>query len=66
MTILESRGLISTVLLQAVLLISLYEAAHGIYPAAFLSVGHCAQLGHAMGLHDRQNVTQMFPCSSKH
>lgn len=58
--IVESNALMSIQLLQAALLIAIYEAGHGIYPAAYLSVGHCARLGHAMGLHDRKNVPQML------
>ncbi|KKZ66512.1 hypothetical protein EMCG_07756 [[Emmonsia] crescens] len=52
----EMRGLLSIRLLQAALLITAYEIGHGIYPAAYLSVGHCGRLGQAMGLHDRQNT----------
>ncbi|KAI5460852.1 hypothetical protein BGZ63DRAFT_252260 [Mariannaea sp. PMI_226] len=57
----ESRGIISVRLLQAALLLSLYEVSNAIYPPAFLTVGHCARLGQAMGIHDRRNVAQMFP-----
>lgn len=59
----EDRGVISIRVLQAALLLSLYEVGHAIYPAAFLTVGECARLGHALGIHDRRNVTQMFPAS---
>ncbi|CAM1501258.1 Fc.00g104200.m01.CDS01 [Cosmosporella sp. VM-42] len=59
--ILEGQGIISVRVLQAGLLLSLYEAANAIYPAAFLTAGHCARIGHALGIHDRRNVPQMFP-----
>ncbi|KPM38581.1 hypothetical protein AK830_g8008 [Neonectria ditissima] len=57
----EDLGVISIRSLQAVLLLAFYEVAHAIYPAAYLTVGHCARLGHALGIHDRRNVLQMFP-----
>ncbi|RSM13804.1 hypothetical protein CDV31_005674 [Fusarium ambrosium] len=57
----EDQGIISMRVLQATLLLSLYEAGHGIFPAAFLSIGHCARIGHAIGIHDRRGVSQMFP-----
>jgi hypothetical protein len=60
----EDQGVISIRVLQAALLLSLYEVGHAIYPAAFLTVGKCARLGQALGIHDRRNVTQMFPTSS--
>ncbi|KAK6439436.1 hypothetical protein LTR95_004361 [Oleoguttula sp. CCFEE 5521] len=49
----ESQNGFSVQLLQSALLIALYEIGHGIYPAAYMTVGHCARLGHAMGLHTR-------------
>jgi hypothetical protein len=61
---LEGQGLISIRLLQIALLLSFYETANAIYPAAFLSIGHCARMGHAMGIHDRRNTPQMFPVPS--
>lgn len=45
----ERSGVGSVQFLQASVLIALYEFAHGIYPAAFLSVGACARLGVAFG-----------------
>lgn len=58
--VIESTGSLSARLLQASILIALYELANAIYPAAYLSIGHCARLGHAMGIHDRRNATQML------
>ena len=63
-SLVESQGTVSLRLLQAVLLLSFYETANGIYPAAYLSVGHCARLGHAIGIHDRRNAPQMIRPSS--
>ncbi|MBE3046106.1 fungal specific transcription factor domain-containing protein, partial [Candidatus Bathyarchaeota archaeon] len=30
---------------------ALYEISNAIYPAAYLTVGHCARLGHVLGIH---------------
>jgi hypothetical protein len=55
----ESMGLISCQSLQANLLIATYEIGHAIYPAAYLTTGNCARLGHMLGLHDRRNCIQI-------
>ncbi|KAK0759191.1 hypothetical protein N5P37_008073 [Trichoderma harzianum] len=46
----EASGVLSTLVLQASILISLYELGHGIYPAAYLSVGSCARYATALGI----------------
>ena len=53
----EAEGTLSILVLQAGLLVSLYELGHGIYPAAFLSIGTCARYAHALGI----NVNRMVP-----
>ncbi|KAL7940461.1 fungal-specific transcription factor domain-containing protein [Trichoderma barbatum] len=40
-------------ILQAAILITLYEIGHGIYPAAYLSIGVCVQYAAALGLNWR-------------
>ncbi|KAI0837057.1 hypothetical protein F5Y06DRAFT_297839 [Hypoxylon sp. FL0890] len=47
-------------LLQSVILISIYEMSHAIYPAAYLRVGHASRLCIMMGFHDRKHATQLF------
>lgn len=47
---LESSGLLSLHVLQAAILISLYEIGHAVYPAAYLSVGGCARYAAALGI----------------
>ncbi|KAI0179020.1 hypothetical protein GGR52DRAFT_579071 [Hypoxylon sp. FL1284] len=47
-------------LLQSVILLSVYELGHGIYPAAYLRVGHASRLCVMMGLHDRKHAAQLF------
>ncbi|KAK1240459.1 hypothetical protein MKX07_004487 [Trichoderma sp. CBMAI-0711] len=39
----ETSGALSVLVLQAAILIALYELGHAVYPAAFLSVGSCAR-----------------------
>jgi hypothetical protein len=56
----ESSCLISLQTLQACVLIAVYELGHGIYPAAYLSIGHAARLGIMIGLHDKKHAQQLF------
>ncbi|KAH6658765.1 hypothetical protein F5X68DRAFT_145908 [Plectosphaerella plurivora] len=57
----EARNIFSIRLVQAAILVAYYELAHAIFPAAYLSIGHCARLSHAIGLHDRKRAPQMLP-----
>lgn len=59
----EGRGMLSLRLLQAHILIAFYEIGHGIFPDAYLSVGHAVRLAVMMGLHDRRNSAQFFKAS---
>lgn len=56
----EAQNGLTIQLIQALLLISLYELGHSIYPASYMSIGHAARLGHAMGLHEK-GAPQMLP-----
>jgi hypothetical protein len=47
---LERSGSLSLLVLQAGVLIVLYEMGHGLYPNAYLSVAHCARYGTALGV----------------
>ncbi|KAK1656472.1 hypothetical protein BDP81DRAFT_444976 [Colletotrichum phormii] len=47
---LEENGTISLILLQAMILIALYEYGHAIYPAAWMTVGSCARYSDIVGL----------------
>lgn len=47
---LEGEGTFSILILQAGVLLALYEIGHGIYPAAFLTIGACARYAHALGI----------------
>lgn len=46
----ETTGTFTVQVLQAGILIALYELGHGIYPSAYLSIGSCARYGIALGL----------------
>ena len=39
--------------LHAMILVALYELGHGIYPAAYMSIGACVRYGVALGIHPR-------------
>lgn len=43
-------GAMSCRLLQAQILLAIFELGHAIYPAAYLSVGACARYGTALGV----------------
>ena len=47
-------------ILQATILIAVHGIGHCIYPAGYLTVGHCARIGIMFGLHDLKNATQLF------
>jgi hypothetical protein len=55
----ESSGFASIRLLQAGILLCLYETGHAIYPQAYISIGHIGRLGQAIGLHDTDGVPQL-------
>ncbi|KAK1252169.1 hypothetical protein MKX08_003356 [Trichoderma sp. CBMAI-0020] len=56
---LEVESSFSLLVLQAGILVALYELGHGIYPAAFLSIGQCARYAHALGI----NTGHMVPAT---
>jgi hypothetical protein len=55
----ESNGIVSIRLLQAGVMIALYETGHAIYPEAYLTIGQCARIGMAIGLHDTAGIPQL-------
>jgi hypothetical protein len=46
----ENLGLFTLPLLQCMVLTSVYEIGHAIYPAGYMSIGHCVKMGLALGL----------------
>ena len=55
----ESQDGFTIQMIQALLLISLYEIGQCIYPAAYISVGRAARVGYALGLQE-WDVPQML------
>ncbi|KAI1880165.1 hypothetical protein JX265_001786 [Neoarthrinium moseri] len=53
----EGSEVLSLPVLQAGVLLALYELGHGIFPAAYLSIGACARYAHALGINTNQNTT---------
>jgi hypothetical protein len=48
--------MMSIQVLQAGLLLSLYELGHAIYPSAYLSIGACARYAYALGINKDANT----------
>ncbi|ETN37564.1 uncharacterized protein HMPREF1541_07186 [Cyphellophora europaea CBS 101466] len=59
-SLVESGGLMTVQFLQSALLITAYEIGNAIYPAAYLSSGHCTRIGILMGIHDRHHAPQIL------
>ncbi|KAF2195138.1 hypothetical protein K469DRAFT_722435 [Zopfia rhizophila CBS 207.26] len=57
----EQSNLFTLKLLQSGLLIALYEIGHAIFPAAYLTIRNCANVGHALGVHTRNPSMQILP-----
>ncbi|KAL6904051.1 fungal-specific transcription factor domain-containing protein [Trichoderma evansii] len=47
----ESSCSLELRVLQAIILMAIFELGHAIYPAAYLTVGYCVRYGSALGLH---------------
>ncbi|UKZ66223.1 uncharacterized protein TrAtP1_007397 [Trichoderma atroviride] len=47
----ESSCSLELRVLQAIILMAVFEVGHAIYPAAYLTVGYCVRYGNALGLH---------------
>lgn len=56
----ETQNLFTMHSFQSSLLLAIYEVGHAMYPQAYLSVGNCARLGIAMGLHGDKACLQML------
>jgi hypothetical protein len=55
----ESSGFASIRLLQAGVLLCIYESGHAVYRQAYIFIGHIGKLGQAIGLHDTDGVPQL-------
>jgi hypothetical protein len=52
----ETTGHLSLPLLQGMILLSIYELGHAIYPAAYMSIGTCVRLGLALELEKQRQL----------
>ncbi|KAK5658730.1 hypothetical protein OQA88_1539 [Cercophora sp. LCS_1] len=50
LTLLEGSGTLSLIHLQSMILVALYEFGHGIYPAAWMSIGQCSRYIDIIGI----------------
>lgn len=56
----EQLNCMSTHQLTAQILIATYEMSRGMFPVAYLTIGHCSRICYALGLHDKKKATQLF------
>lgn len=63
LALLEAAGTASLLHLQAMTLVALYEYGHAIYPAAWMSVGHCVRYAAMLGLPSHASSV-LGPCVS--
>lgn len=56
---LEDSGLVSILVLQAKVLVCLYEIGHAIYPTAWISAGACARYGVMLGINGSKDFPQL-------
>lgn len=52
LALMEASGMVSLMVLQAYVLVALYEIGQSIYPSAWMSVGACVRYGQILGIHD--------------
>jgi hypothetical protein len=57
---LEAAPAVSLCLLQAVILIAIFEIGHGIFPAAYFTIGRAARLSSFIAFSDKRDSTQLF------
>lgn len=57
---LEMNGVVSLKVVQGLILIAIYELGNAIFPAAYMTVGHCSRLSQALGIHERRGVARML------
>lgn len=66
LALLEARGTASLMYLQAVILVALYEYGHGIYPAAWMTVGSGVRYAEFLGLPSyKDSTTTLGTCVSQ-
>ena len=54
LSLLEATGCLSVSFIQCRILLTYYELGHGIYPAAYISIGACARAARGLGLNKKR------------
>jgi hypothetical protein len=60
LALMESSGMTSLLVLQAHILVALYEIGQAIYPAAWMSAGACVRYGLLLGIHGHESSAQLL------
>lgn len=55
----ELEGMLTLQVLQAMVIVLIYEVGHAIYPAAYMSVGSCAKYGLALGIDKQKEISSL-------
>jgi hypothetical protein len=58
--LMEANGMASLIVLQAILLVTLYEYGQAIYPAAWMSAGTCVRYGNLLGINGHKEAAQLL------
>ncbi|RDW73170.1 fungal specific transcription factor-containing protein [Coleophoma cylindrospora] len=58
--LMEATGMVTLVVLQANLLVTLYEYGQAIYPAAWMSAGWCVRYGNLCGINEFKEAAQVL------
>jgi Fungal specific transcription factor domain len=58
--LMESSGMTSLLVLQAYILLSLYEIGQAVYPGAWMSVGSCVRYGLLLGVNGHESAAELL------
>jgi hypothetical protein len=61
----EIRGILTLEVLQAAMLIAVYELGHAVYPSAYLSIGVCARYATALGVNEKTKDRVTWPLTMR-
>ncbi|KAI5364797.1 hypothetical protein Slin14017_G046870 [Septoria linicola] len=56
----EQNNVMSTDYCAAYVLLATYEYGQAMFPAAYLTIAHCARIFYCLGTHDKKKATQLF------
>jgi hypothetical protein len=59
-SLMEATGMASLIVLQANILVTMYEYGQSIYPAAWMSAGWCMRYGNLLGINNHSEATQLL------